>query len=59
MKIDFKCEIKPPAGGSTSLLISESLRLEPNHLNGLIDSFMNESRSCCSETQNSAVAVLE
>ncbi len=27
MKIDFKCEIKPPADGSTSLVISESLRL--------------------------------
>ncbi len=27
MKIDFKCEIKPPAGGNTSLLTSESLRL--------------------------------
>ncbi len=31
MKIDFKCEIKPPAGGSTSMLVSEST--EPNHLN--------------------------
>ncbi len=27
IKIDFKCKIKPPAGGSTSLVISESLRL--------------------------------
>ncbi len=57
MKIDFKCEIKPPAGGRKSLLISESLRLnriiatEPNHLNDWII------QERITETQNLAVAV--
>ncbi len=34
MKIDFKCEIKPPAGGSMSLLTLRVTVTEPNHLNG-------------------------
>ncbi len=45
-------KLKPPAGGSKSLLISESLRL--NRIIQTVDSFRNKS---CSETQNSAVAV--
>ncbi len=35
------------------MVLSESI--EPNHLNGY--SFRNETLSCCSETQNSAVAM--
>ncbi len=48
-------ELKPPIGGRKSLLISESLRL--NRIILTVDSFGNESPSCCSETQNSAVTV--
>ncbi len=48
-------KLKPPVGGSKSLLISDSLRLNRNHLK--VDSFRNETSSCSSETQNSAVAV--
>ncbi len=45
-------KLKPPVGGSKSLLISESLRL--NRIIQTIHSFINETRS---ETQNRAVAV--
>ncbi len=48
-------KLKPPVGGGKSLLISESLRL--NRIISTIDSFRNESLSCCSETQNSAAAL--
>ncbi len=48
-------KLKPPAGGSKSLLIRESLRL--NRIIQTVGSFKNKTASCCSETQNSAVAV--
>ncbi len=47
-------KLKLPVGGSKSLL-SESLRL--NRIIQTVDSFRNKTPSCCSETQNSAVAV--
>ncbi len=51
----WNVKLKSPVGGRQSLVISESLRL--NRIIKTIESFRNESLSCCSETQNSDVAV--
>ncbi len=55
IKTDFKCEINTVSRcqkftGNKWIIVTE-----PNHL--MVDSFRNESPSCCSETQNSAVVV--
>ncbi len=51
-KIDFKCEIK--FASRWQKVTGNCHWIEPNHLNDLI---IHESLSCCSEMQNSAVAV--
>ncbi len=58
MKIYFKCEIKTASRWQQVIVNKWVIVIEPNHLNGLlIDSFRKETPSCCSEMQNSAVAV--
>ncbi len=52
MEIDFKCEIKSPADGSTSRSNKWVIASEPNHLKRFIDSFMKRIRD-----SNIAVAV--
>ncbi len=51
----FKCEIKTASRWQQVTVSKWVIAIEPNHLTG--DSFRNETPSCWSETQNSAVAV--
>ncbi len=51
----FKCEIKTTSRWQQVTVNKWVTAVEPNHLK--VDSFRNETPSCCSEMQNSAVAV--
>ncbi len=48
-KDTLNVKLKPPVGGSKSLLKRESLRL--NRIIKTVDSFRNETPSCCAETK--------